>query len=530
MSDAPMTQSPESRHIAVTTPVMDVGFVARIAHSSRAEQIALIDEQGHRLTYQQLNTAIDTYGVHLKPWQRSVVALPFKACFTAVIAYLAALRYGVPLLLLDAQRFKLDTDANCTEAMLSQWPVLHQFNVQALIDVDSGALLPMELDRPTPEPCRPDLALLMTTSGSSGVAKAVMLSYANLTANAQSISEFLPITSQDVAMTMLPLHYAYGLSVLNSHLHCGATVVLSDYTVLQPQFWTLFKQHQVQSISGVPFSYQLLRQLRLERMNLPHLRYLTQAGGALHAELRTYVQQLSQDKGWPVYLMYGQTEATARIAYLPPTLLAEYADCIGQAIPSGELWLEALERDDWATAASPLSSSQAVPSTQNMMPSAAKPNTPAICQYGQLFYRGPNVMLGYANQYLDLCQPMPLLDALATGDIAERLDNGLFRIVGRANRLIKLHGKRFQLDQAEQQLRTLGFDVVLCGRDDWLGVVVQASSGAEPVAALTSVLRQQWQLHPRLFVVASNIAIPRLSSGKIDYPALMALLEQKAAC
>jgi acyl-CoA synthetase (AMP-forming)/AMP-acid ligase II len=512
-----MAQPHEQQPTATAASSMQHGFMAKISQWALSSQIAFIDDHGNRLSYQALNTAIDAYGARLLPWRRTLVALPFKANITAVVAYLAALRYGIPLLLLDGQRFPLQLDELALHTIRQQWPVLRQFNVQALIDVDSGELLPMGLDTPSPEQCRPDLALLMTTSGSSGVAKAVMLSYANLAANACSICQYLPITAQDVAMTMLPLHYAYGLSVLNSHLHCGATLVLSDYTVLQPQFWTLFKKHQVQSISGVPFSYQLLRQLRLERMQLPHLRYLTQAGGALTTELRGYLQQLSRDKDWPVYLMYGQTEATARIAYLPPALLADFADCIGQAIPEGELWLEALASDDAPSAA-----------ITNALP--VEPNAPTLCHYGQLFYRGPNVMLGYAYQHSDLCQPTPELDRLATGDIAERLPNGLFRIVGRASRLIKLHGKRLQLDYAEQQLRSLGFDVVLCGRDDWLGVLLQTQASPEQVQRLTLVLRQQWQLHPQLFVIATDIVLPRLSTGKIDYPTLMALLEQKAAC
>lgn len=517
MNDARMPQDHIKQHTATAASSMQHGFLATLSQLALSPQIALIDADGNRLSYQALNTAIDAYGARLLPWRRTLVALPFKANITAVVAYLAALKYGIPLLLLDGQRFPSQPDELALNTLRQQWPVLAQFNVQMLIDTDSGELRPTGCTAAAGMYCRPDVAVLMTTSGSSGVAKAVMLSYENLAANARSISQYLPMTAQDVTMTMLPLHYAYGLSVLNSHLHCGATLVLSDYTVLQPQFWTLFKQHQVQSISGVPFSYQLLRQLRLERMQLPHLRYLTQAGGALTTELRGYLQQLSRDKDWPVYLMYGQTEATARIAYLPPALLADFADCIGHAIPEGELWLEALANDD-------------APSANITHALSVEPNAPTLCHYGQLFYRGPNVMLGYAYQHSDLCQLTAALDRLATGDIAERLPNGLFRIVGRVSRLIKLHGKRFQLDYAEQQLRSLGFDVVLCGRDDWLGVLLQTLASPEQMQSLTLVLRQQWQLHPQLFVIATDIALPRLSSGKIDYPTLMALLEQKAAC
>ncbi len=451
---------------------------------------ALILNDGQHISYQTLAKLADHFAQNfvrfdVRPHQ--ICALQCRNNLTSVVAYLSCLRHQRPLLLLDP---------TLPAAQLE--PMVKQLEIAALI-TDQG-----EMSRVSSSAfrARPDLALLLSTSGSTGSPKSVMLSPANLQANALAISTYLPMLATDTAITSLPLHYSYGLSVLNSHLLLGANIVLTDYSVMNKEFWQLVNQHQVSSLAGVPFSYQMFQTLRLERLPLPALRYLTQAGGKLTAEQTRYVKQLSVQRQCPVYLMYGQTEATARMAYLDPELLDHYADCIGRAIPGGELLL----RD---------------PNDQSLITQAYTA--------GELCYCGDNVMLGYATNATELRATTQLAE-LRTGDLAEQLPNGLYRIVGRLNRLLKLQGKRWALDAVESMFHTLGIQAICTGRDDLLIIaVIDANSASEAPTKTSNYLQQQLKLHPSLFKVLLLRDIPYTSSGKVHYQAIATLAAGGAA-
>lgn len=444
------------------------------------DAIALRLPDNSTVSYLQLAKLADQYSTTLNKVvpKHSLLALRFSSTLSAVIAYLAALRSGKALLLLAPDLGDSQTLA-----------LMERLQIAALIQSSGEIQLSAYKQK-----VRPDCALLLSTSGSSGSPKSVMLSLQNIEANARAICDYLPIENTDTAITALPLHYSYGLSVLNSHLYQGASILLTEAPLMSKDFWQQTRDFQISSLHGVPFSYQLYRQLRLERMPRPALRYLTQAGGKLNSSLTDYVQQLSSTLQKPVYLMYGQTEATARIAYLPPKLIQQYADCIGKPIPGGELLL----RD---------------PITKNLINEDFTE--------GELCYRGPNVMLGYASCADDLTST-GVLTELSTGDLAERLPNGLYRIVGRLSRFLKIQGKRLQLDHLEQQLSVLTDPVCCAGTDDLL---VVAYTQQEPALTeqIQQVLREQLQLHPALYKVLQLDALPVLSNGKADYQALLQL-------
>lgn len=447
------------------------------------EAVALIQADGVYVTYAQLADLCDDFSKNFTRLALSSYQLCALQCannLSTVVAYLACLRQQHPVLLLDA------------ELPDSQLQLLaEQLQVAALID-DKGQISKL---KDTKAQTRADLALLLSTSGSSGSPKSVMLSLHNLQANALSISQYLPMRQSDTAITSLPLHYSYGLSVLNSHLLIGAKILLCPYSLMNKEFWYLMQHHKVSSLSGVPFSYQMLKTLRFERNEFSHLRYLTQAGGRLSDDQRHYVRQLSDKKQLPVYIMYGQTEATARIAYLPAELLQDYADCIGKAIPQGTLMLRE-------------------PTTRALITSDLVT--------GELCYRGPNVMLGYARCSDDLTSSS-MLDELSTGDLAERLPNGLYRIVGRLSRFLKIQGKRLQLDHVEQQLSAIVDPVYCTGRDDLLVVAFSTESTelTELTEHIQQYLRDQLHMHPALYKVVALDTLPYLTSGKVDYQTLL---------
>jgi acyl-CoA synthetase (AMP-forming)/AMP-acid ligase II len=169
----------------------------------------------------------------------------------------------------------------------------------------------------------PDLAVMLATSGTTGSSKYVRLSRANVEANAQSIASYLGLTREERPITSLPLHYSFGLSVLNSHWLAGATVVLSNESVMQRSFWGVVERRGCTSMAGVPYTYQMLERIGYRDMDLPALRTMQQAGGALDRTLTPVYAEHMARKGGRFFVMYGQTEATARIAYVPPDRLAE---------------------------------------------------------------------------------------------------------------------------------------------------------------------------------------------------------------
>lgn len=330
----------------------------------------------------------------------------------------------------------------------------------------------------------PDLAVLLSTSGTTGAAKLVRLSAQNLQANATAIASYLEVHADDRAITTLPFHYSYGMSVLHIHLLQGAGLVLSDRSLVDPDFRALAQHRGVTSLALVPTQFELFEDTNW----LPQLRYITQAGGRLDPALARRFAKMAIDQGWRLFIMYGQTEAGPRMSYLPPRDAADWFHTIGRPIPGGSFRLI-----DAAGA------------------EISQPGVP-----GELIYEGPNVMLGYALARPDLAAPAGP-QVLYTGDIAERLDNGYYRIVGRASRFIKLFGLRIGLDEVETHLRNEGHRVYASGTDARLVLFVQDESGREE---LQRAVAKRLKLPVSAVLVEPLQQVPLLPSGKVDYRAL----------
>ena len=270
---------------------------------------------------------------------------------------------------------------------------------------------------------------------------------------------------------------------------------MTDHPMMSKEFWHQVREFKVTSLSGVPFHFQMLQMLRVERMELTALRYLAQAGGKLSAESVRHFANIANERGWQLFVMYGQTEATARMGFVPPELIAKNPDCIGQAIPGGKFEIHSVESDELISEAN---------------------------QEGELWYYGDNVMLGYAEQAADWQRGMLPHKALATGDLAMWNERGLVQITGRLSRFIKIRGKRVQLDHVERQLQKLEPQIHCCGKDEMLYIV-----NAHNENEVTVYLREGLHLHPSLFALVQVETLPLLSSGKLDQKALLQLCEQE---
>ena len=328
-----------------------------------------------------------------------------------------------------------------------------------------------------------DLALLMSTSGSTGSPKLVRLSRTNLVANAAAIVEYLGIRETDRAATTLPMTYCYGLSVVHSHLLVGAALILTEHSVADAEFWELFGRHRGTTFAGVPYTFELLEKIGFAAMKLPHLRYLTQAGGRMPADRVRQFATVAHRQGWELFVMYGATEATARMAYLPPDLARTRPTAIGRPIPGGSFSIEPV--DDWPDDGT-----------------------------GELVYRGPNVMMGYAHTPQDLALGATV-EALRTGDIGRRGGDGLYEVVGRRSRFVKMYGLRIDLQQVESALRGKGVHALCTDSGEHLAVVAAGDHHRRDVQRLAAAAAGV----PAGAVDAVCVRnLPLLPSGKPDYP------------
>ncbi len=412
------------------------------------------------LTYAELSRLVDARAAVLGATRR-LVLLECRNDVETVVTYLAALQGRHPVLLVGEDCPREDLVASYRPQVVAR-----------------GSHLDL-LDHPGPE-LHPDLAVLLSTSGSTGSPKLVRLSRHNLRSNAESISTYLGLTSHDRAATTLPMHYCYGLSVVNSHLLAGASLLLTEASVIDEDFWEEFARAGATSFAAVPHVFDLLDSSGFGDRELPSLRTITQAGGRLDpATVRRYAR-LGRDRGFDLFVMYGQTEATARMAYLPPHLAEERPESIGIPIPGGGFRIDG-DQD-----------------------------------VGELVYTGDNVMLGYARRPEDLALGRTVHE-LRTGDLARQAEDGLFELVGRTSRFAKPYGIRVDLDRVER----------LAAQDGWAARAVEYDGRLQLFVSRPGDLAPARRLGRRFGLPDHSVDVhvlaqlPLTTRGKPDYAALL---------
>lgn len=450
-----------------------VAFVQRLAEFGDADAIVLHDRV---LSYADLAEQVAAAVAQLGPVRRLLLIAATNE-LPPLVHYLAALQAGHPVLLVPGDR-----DATVDAQVAAYEPDLTYRRR------DGAWTLEIRHDEPAHE-LHPDLAVLLTTSGSTGSPKTVRLSHDNLQANAEAIATSLGITSSDRAATTLPISYSYGLSVVHSHLLRGAALILTDLSVVDSCFWDLFRSARATTLPGVPYTFDLLDRVGFDAMSLPHLRCVTQAGGRLAPERVKRYAESGQRRGWDFFVMYGQTEATARMAYLPPELAASHPTAVGVPVPGGAFSLEPVEDG-----------------------------------VGELVYTGPNVMLGYAESAADL-RLGRTVTCLRTGDLARRCSDGLYEVVGRAARFAKVFGQRIDLEHVESMLGRRG--LTACCVDSGAGqLLVAVEADPRHQSRVRRDVATACGLPPRAVQVAAVTALPRVPCGKPDLRAVAALAAQ----
>ncbi|MBA2697090.1 MAG: AMP-binding protein, partial [Actinobacteria bacterium] len=311
----------------------------------------------------------------------------------------------------------------------------------------------------------------------------------------------LALTGKDRGITSLPLHYCYGLSVLHAHLYAGGSVALSAHSVLDDTFWETVDQKRVTTLAAVPHTLQLLETTEVLHHPHPSLRLVTQAGGRLAPERVERTARLGREQGWDLAVMYGQTEATARIAVLDPSLALDHPDAVGAPVPGTQVHVD-----------------------------TSVPGADPAAGVGELVVTGPGVMMGYALHPDDLaCGPM--LRELRTGDLARVDEQGIIRIAGRRSLFVKVMGVRVDLGALEHRLEAEGLIACVTGDDTGLRVAVEPSAGPDD-AELTHRARLLAGEGCGLGVAvveAAVLRLPRLPGGKIDRQRCDALVRAAVA-
>ncbi|ASY68264.1 Long-chain-fatty-acid--CoA ligase [Sinorhizobium fredii CCBAU 83666] len=443
-----------------------------IAHlAAQGEKPALVFPGGRVVSYRELAARVDRQASNWRD-RRGLVMLEADLSEHAIVAYLAALDAGHAIALQGAAALKADREIFkpdfCHRRIDGRWRTER-----------------LEGDPVAPHP---DLAVLLSTSGSTGQGKYVRLSRTNIEANARSIAEYLGLTAADRSCLILPLHYSYGLSVLNAHLAVGASLYIPGGSILDEGFLDGLAESGSTNLSGVPYSYDLLEKVGFREREFPRLRFVSVAGGRLGAEkVRLYNEHLLA-RGASLFVMYGQTEATARMAYVPPDRLRGREDRIGVAIPGGSLTIE----DE----------------SGRLITGSEEP--------GELIYRGANVMMGYAGARADLARGAEHSE-VRTGDLAVRDADGFFRIVGRTKRISKIAGLRIGHDGLEAALERHDIAAAVIGSDVEIQAFFVGEHDPEDVRQRLASASGLTLLQVRAKRVD---ALPRLASGKVDYEAL----------
>lgn len=446
------------------------------------DNVAIIDAvSGSTITYADLDHQVTILAQQLGN-NKVLVFIESKNTIKSVVCYLACLKSNKVVYLAD------DFDSGKSIQLINLYNPNILINGLGQISYHSQKCYSLH----------PNLTLLLSTSGTTGTPKFVKLSTTNIQSNTESIIEYLQLNEDDIALAHLKLHYSYGLSILHSHLQAGACTVFTAHSVLDTGFWDDLAMYSATSFAGVPYTFEALLKTDFDFKKYPTLRYVTQAGGKLEGFLVKQYALQAQENGVNFFVMYGQTEASPRISYLPPHLTVDFPHTVGRAIPQGQL---SIIDDDGN-------------------------EIKALDKAGELVYRGNNVMMGYAHSVADLAgDETPEL--LLTGDIACRTQHDLFYLVGRTKRFVKLLGLRINLDDVQSFVKNSYPHSAVTGDDNAIIIALESRADSVDSRQLLTLLCDNYALPRDKLIITTFDSIPLLSNGKYDFKTIAAHIYKK---
>ncbi len=447
---------------------------------------AMVCDDGTRYTFQALEQQAARFAELVYTPERRVAFLVSNNVEQTVWGYVGFMKAGVAPLMVGSK-----TTPELFRSLLDRYHPTWVWAEESFFcenpQYRHGDYVLSRLDY-APYPIHPELATMLTTSGSTGSPKCVRQSYSNIEFSNESGIEAFSLTENDSFITTLPLNYCYSLNLMQMHLLSGAKLIMNRAGVMSRDFWNLLREERATGFAGVTFTYEVLKKLRFPSMDTPSLRYVTQAGSKMEREAILDMAPKLNQKGIDFLVFYGQTEATCFISYVPPEWQLAKAGCIGISIPGGKL---------------------------SMIDDNGAPMQ-AIGQRGELVFEAPNVAFGYAQDYSELNRGDDCNGRLATGDYVTVDEDGFYTIAGRKKRFLKIHGERVSLDEIESLLKKQGHEAACKGTDDHIQIyTTEADTGTvmADISALTKINRE-------CLSVYRVSEIPRSEAGKIHYAAL----------
>lgn len=446
-------------------------------------KIALKDEILGEITYKKLNKDVD----RLKPYfnSKNLILILANNSYEFIVFYAAAIKFNQLVLLSNPDFGEIEISkivkkykpnyilTNNEFSFLKKYRNLMNFYTYNFYGKISK--LKFKIDN--------SLSCLLSTSGTTGDIKYVKISIENLFDNTKKISKALRIRSKDTTITTMPPYYSYALSVINTHLFKGASIILNNYSIIDRNFWKLFEKFKPNNLNGVPYIYEILKKINFQKMSIKNLKYMTQAGGKMDPKIKDFFINVCNKKKIQLYIMYGQTEASPRMTILPWRLLKKFPDSVGYPLEGSNVQIEKKFKFKKKI-------------------------------YGEIVYFGKNVFHGYSKTYKDLIYKNSKNRKLNTGDIGYLDKNGLLYITGRKRRILKIFGIRISLDNIENELKKDNIESICSGDDKILKVSYKSKISKKN---LIQKIKNITGL-PKNFIEVTNIKrINRNEVGKIIY-------------
>tara|TARA_Y200000002_G_scaffold380543_1_gene392297 strand:+ start:3477 stop:4880 length:1404 start_codon:yes stop_codon:yes gene_type:complete len=332
-----------------------------------------------------------------------------------------------------------------------------------------------------------ELLLLCTSSGTTGNPKFIKQSQKNIFSNTKSIIKYQNLNNSYTSITTLPLSYTFGMSCINTLLTVGAKIVISNHSLLQKEFWQIFKKHEITILNGVPFTYNILEKLKF--FNKPNnIKIFTQAGGKLSDYMQLKISKFCRNNKSKFFIMYGQAEATTRISYLPSKYSIKKIGSAGIPVDGGKIKI-----------------------LNNNLKLIRKKNI-----VGDIHYNGPNVCMGYSFAQNDLKKNYEWKNGIITGDIGKIDEENFLYITGRKKRFAKLYGLSINLDDIEKIILQSYDNIDVASISEKDKIIVFYNKKILKLKIL-KLLSNKININQKSFELFFIKKISKLNNGKTDY-------------
>ncbi|MCR5303526.1 MAG: AMP-binding protein [Lachnospiraceae bacterium] len=451
----------------------------------------LFDRKGNSVKSSEIEAGAKLMGELNK--DHSLIMIICRNMIGAIYGYASSINSGSPVMLLSSE-IPVEMRNNIMDTYLPSYILLpeeirtdYPFMEEAHKFLDYSVL---KTNYDSHYPVHPDLGLMITTSGSTGSVKFVRQSFDNVRFNANANAEFMKLTTSERTITALPMQYSFGITIINATLSAGGQIYVTDKSLMEEEFWDFFEDQHITSFHGVPNAYDTLKHFGIFEEDFPDLKLMSEAGGRLSNELHEYYAGYAKKYNKQFYLVYGQSEASGVVAYLPAEDAAIKTGSVGKPVSGGRITLLD-EKDE--------------PITE-------------VKKSGEIIYEGPNVAMGYALNGEDLSRGNEWEGRLRTGDVGYLDEDGYLFITGRIKRIIKMYGHRISLDEVDSMImEKLHILSASTGSDNNLVIYVTNEGEKQAVFDLVRKNIQTAATHTRVEVIE---AFPRTETGKIKFSEL----------